>query len=134
MGVLETTPASTAAAEKLTVQEQAARLTAEDVVKCLQSWAPATAARFLRAHDWAWKSQVLELMPEARRTEVLDSTCIQSKLAPAVLNALSERLCLQAGLPDSKESPPITHREHSGHTGVRSQVRSGLKRLLAWIR
>lgn len=126
-------PVSMAAVDKLTVQK-AARLTAEDVVKCLQSCAPATAARLLHAHDWPWKAQVLELMPEARRAEVLDCTFVRSELAPAVLEALSERLCLQAGHPAARQSAPIMHRERSGHTGVRAQVRSVLKRLLAWIR
>ena len=87
-------------------QQRAARLDADLVVRALQSCAVVTVAHLLRAVEWPWKAAVLERMPEPRRVAVLMS--LQSEpvvMAPAVLQALSNQLCIHAGQLCANDSP-----------------------------
>jgi hypothetical protein len=114
------TPVSPATVAELAVHGQVARLDARVIVQCLQGCAPVTVAQLLRSRDWPWKADVLELMPEARRAEMLELMSNQStELAPAVLQAMCERLCRRAAHLIAPTGRPRS---------------TALKRLLAWIR
>ena len=100
-------------------QDRAAGLSADVVTRRLQSCAVATVALLLQARAWPWKAAVLDQMPSARRTEIIE--CLRSApppLAPAVLAYLCERLCAKAA-----HAPAV-----SLQPGV------GLRRLIGWKR
>jgi len=111
--------------EKRTVRERAELLHAEDVARCLQSCSPATVALLLRGNDWPWQEPVLGLI--ANQIEVRNLLRAQSAaIAPAVLTALCERLCLEADrLATVRPSLDQFHR---------APQREGLRRWIPWMR
>jgi len=80
-----------------TLRERVEQLSASQVAERMAKCAPSTIAHVLRAVEWPWKSQLLGLLSESRRFEVQACLCSSSKvLAPAALDVLYERLCLDA--------------------------------------
>jgi len=99
--------------------DRAAGLRADAVAQALQSCAPATVARLLRAAAWPWKDAVLAQGAASRRDAIVarmhDDT---PALAPAVLACLCERLCAEAAR-QAGQLPKLPH---------------GWRRLIAWTR
>jgi hypothetical protein len=121
------TQASSTTVADLAVYGQVARLEADVVAKCLESCAPVTVAQLLRARDWPWKTQVLELMAESRRAAVHEWLRNRSvELAPAAVKALCERL--------SSYAARLSSQAERASVARRSQIPGGLRRWLAWIR
>ncbi len=120
----------TPAARALTVQEQAERLTADDVLRGLQPCAPATVAHLLHASAWPWKADVLAAMPQPLRGHVIEGLRKDSApLAPAVLAFLCERLCHQAALMPAASAPRLNHAPPA-----RAGLKNRLGSLTAWMR
>jgi hypothetical protein len=110
---------------KRTAQERAELLGAESVALCLQSCSPATVALLIRSNDWPWREQVLGLI--ANQIEVRNLLRAHSTaIAPAVLTALCERLCLEADQLAAVHSP--LDQFH------RAPQREGLRRWIPWMR
>ena len=121
-----------------TVPERVASLAAADVLRCLERCAPATVAQLLRAGGWPWKQQVIDLMSEPRRTDVLGHLRRESApLSPAFLEGLCERLCAEA-VRSSNDHGAASVPHTRGSFSVRGPHASGtgqrLRRWLRWIR
>jgi hypothetical protein len=122
-----------------TAQELVERLSPQDVVARLAPCAPMTAAMLLRARDWPWKTQALQSMPDARRVAVL--TCMRSDLAPlapAVFQALCERLCMDtvhvAPQVADHSASQATHTRGNRRGSLRTRIRNRVRRMMGWMR
>jgi hypothetical protein len=81
------TPASSA-------RQRAEELSAAEVGRILNICSPVTMAAVLRMAEWPWKAEVLERAGELRRAELRPYLRGDSpELAPAVAEALCERMC-----------------------------------------
>jgi hypothetical protein len=135
--------ASTAASAPVlepSARERVDRLSGDEVARCLQTCSPATIAQLLRAGNWSWKAQVVGLIPEPRRTHVLDHVRRESPaLAPAVLVLLFERVLQQAArLTTLRPQPGSGAAVRCRAAGWRSESRAGVRarfmRLIRWTR
>jgi hypothetical protein len=69
-------------------------LSAAEVGRILNICSPITMAAVLRMAEWPWKAEVLERAGELRRAELRPYLRGDSpELAPAVAEALCERMC-----------------------------------------
>jgi hypothetical protein len=121
-----------------TVQEQAARLRAEDVAQALTGCSAWTAARLLSVRDWPWKAQALGRLPALRRQEIRDA--LQAGVAP-LPPAVADTLC-ECLLREAPRSAPSSGRPALVRLGVvrkawlamPARLRRGLAWRPAWIR
>jgi len=80
-----------------TAVQRAAQLDVESVLRALETSAPSTLGHLLRSYDWPWKEEVLERLPEPRRSRAFATGQAQLRpLAPAALTFLCTRLCSEA--------------------------------------
>ncbi|HEY6927837.1 MAG TPA: hypothetical protein VI653_30455 [Steroidobacteraceae bacterium] len=134
---------------ELSPVQRASQLDVESVLRALDTSAPGTIGHFLRSYDWPWKVQLLERLPEPRRSRALDEVQARMRpLAPAALAFLATRLCAEAERvtalpqlnPGSRLSPPYTSsrggnrwRSDPWHNAG-SSVRARFKRWVGWAR
>lgn len=132
----QVTPGSSASPR--TARERVQAMSAEDIVQAIKACAPVTVAQLLRAEAWPWKEQALASLPDLRRAEVLRHLSSESPpWAPAVLNAMCERLCLETARRCSKSSSTheSTHRLSSAKRQPATRSIAGeLRRWFGWMR
>ena len=91
------TPTKESVAREPTPVERAAQLDADSVLRALETSSPVTMGHLLRSYDWPWKAEVLERLPEPRRSKALEKAQARLRpLAPAALTFLCTRLCSEA--------------------------------------
>lgn len=132
--------AASSPASEPSARERVDRLGGDEVARCLQACSPVTIAQLLRAGNWSWKAQVLGLIPEPRRTRVLDHVRRESPaLAPAVLALLYERVLQQSAQLKTLRSQPgaasaARRRAAEGRPASRSGFGARFGRLIRWTR
>lgn len=95
-----------------------ASLSCEAVLQCTKGQSAQTLAALLSIHNWPWKQEVLEQLPDPRKREVREFIQTEPSMSPAVQDVLMEALLTAA----EKLSPS-------------SERRAGLLRRLApWMR
>jgi hypothetical protein len=122
----ETLVAAESSQSVATPEDQAARLSADEVAHALSACAPTTVALIFRARAWPWRMDVLDRIPNAHREFVIQHLSHEPGApAPAVTRALCERLCTQAA-----QVRQEIRRLNAG----RKLPATGIRKWLPWMR
>jgi hypothetical protein len=102
LGISRVTPASASdcpreSGSHASALERAAGLSPDAAARGLALCGALTAARLIQARSWPWKESLLSHMPEPLRSSVVAGLRHEfSRLPPALLSYLCERLCTEA--------------------------------------